>query len=355
MNTKFILEGNSYCVQDLERLKAATSLNDLHRLNFFNFLSRWFSSDPFIEVKTSGSTGIPKQIHVNKDAMRKSAHASIKYFNLKPQQSVLIALPLHYIAGIMMTVRALEANMDIYLTSPSSNPLQTINQKFDFAPFTPMQMSIMLEEGMKNKLEQIETILLGGSSISDALSKKIQSLKCKIFSSYGMTETLSHIALRRINGKLREETYHPLPGVHISYSKNKTLAIETPWTKEQLITTDLITIHQDGSFTFIGRDDATINSGGIKLHPEELEAILAPLISCPFALSSIEDKILGEALILVTEQNINFKEFLLKASLKLNKYQLPKKHFTLNIPLTTTGKIARKELKQKLNRLSSLI
>ncbi len=272
-----------------------------------DFLEAWESPEPTMELQTSGSTGRPARLQASKAAMRASAEMSCRAFGLQAGDKALLCLPLRYIAGKMMVVRALVARLRLVVVEPCGNPLAASELEgvtLDFAPLVPMQVARCLAEagacerpkrqegpgslkdlkdlkdvkglkGLKGleRLERVRTLLLGGGFIEPELEEALQGLRsCRVYASYGMTETLSHIALRRVNGPSRSECYRPLPGVTVALGTGGTLCIDAPHLGVKgLETNDLAELEADGGFRILGRRDAVINSGGIKVQAEELE------------------------------------------------------------------------------------
>jgi O-succinylbenzoic acid--CoA ligase len=298
-----------------------------------------------LTVKTSGSTGTPKNMQVSKQKMINSANLTCDFLRLRPENKALLCLPLKYIAGKMMVVRAIVAELDLIPVQPDGNPLNHFNNfSFDFAAMIPLQIYNLLNNNPK-QLQNIKNVLIGGSSIDMRLEEQLQPFTNNFYASYGMTETLSHIALRRLNGKDKSPYYNPFNSVKLSLSEDKTLIINAPLVADNILhTNDIAEIFEDGSFQILGRKDNIINSGGIKIQPEIIENILSSLINISFAITSLPDEKLGEIVVLVTEKKISkslFKD--------LPKYCQPRKIIIIDkIPITETGKIKRKELRELL-------
>lgn len=354
MKQTFLLEGKLYGADEIAPLQKQCETSEWQKRILLSFLQWWFGNEEKKNIKTSGSTGTPKEIVITKENMKRSALASIAFFNLQAGEKVLLALPLQFIGGMMMVVRAVLANMDMYPVNPSLCPLLHPMPRMDFASLTPSQMTNMLETEKKEEIEKIKTVLLGGGSINDSLKQKLYSLKTQCYSSYAMTETLSHVALQKLNGNNPQKAYYPLPEVRIASSKKGTALISTPWNEKKLVTNDLISINSDGSFHILGRTDDAITTGGVTLLPEQLENEWAPYLSVTFAAAAIPDIRWGEQLVLVTESNIDFHSFLVHAQTTVSKIHLPKSHYVLLIPKTPTGKTARKILNEQLKQKYSL-
>ncbi len=325
--------------------------------DLYNFLKEWFNDKSFIMVQTSGSTGKPKSMKANKQQMINSASITCGYLGLKRGDSALICMPLKYIAGKMMVVRAIVAEFNLIAVEPCSHPLKGIESHIDFAAMVPMQVICSLNVPQeKRTLAKISNLIIGGGAIDAELEKDIKQLSGKIYSTYGMTETLSHIALRRLNGAGSSEFYTPFPSVALSLSKDGTLVIDAPLVCDnQLVTNDIAELSPNGQFKIVGRKDNTINSGGIKIQAETVEAKLSTRINIPFAITSIPDKTLGEAVVLVIEQRDNCSHLSVPEIEKicnevLDKYERPKRIiYVKKLPLTETGKICRAELSNLKN------
>ena len=295
-----------------------------------DFINEYLNND-FIKAHTSGSTGTPKEIILPKKAMQQSARLTGKFLDLKKGDFALLCLPVQYIAGKMMIVRAIELGLKLICIEPKS--IVKINQKVDFSALTPMQAEKSLES-----LALMNKVILGGSPVSDTLENKLKNIDSTFYETYGMTETITHIALRKLNS---ETCFTTLDEVNISLEDRNCLKIKTPYFKEEIITNDVVEILQDNQFRWLGRVDNIINSGGIKINPEEIENILKPYIDSAFVVLGKKDKLLGEKLILVIEgkeKPLNFPKNILP------KNKTPKEiYFIIQFPRTQSGKIKRKE------------
>lgn len=314
------------------------------RAELADFLEAWFDDSPTLTLRTSGSTGAPKDICVRKEAMRASARLSCSLFGLTRRSSALLCLPLRYIAGQMMVVRALVSGLVLRLESPSSTPLQNLVGPVDFAPMVPMQVSRTLAQpGGRQQISLIRTLLLGGGFVPPTLEEELQSLPSRVFVSYGMTETLSHIALRRLNGEERSPDYHPLPGVHLAQAEDGALRLTVPHLGiHDMPTQDIITLREDGSFLLHGRKDAVINSGGIKIQAEDVEQALTAATGLHLVALPLPHPVLGQCLALLWEGPSSAEDALRKAGERLPRYHHPAHYIRLDaLPRTESGKIAR--------------
>ena len=294
------------------------------------FLMEWFSDTNEIIVKTSGSTGTPKKIAIPKNNMVNSAKATGEFFNLLEKTTALLCLSPKYIAGKMMLVRALVLGWDLDVVSATSSPLQN-NKKYNFTAMVPLQV----QNSLKN-LNNVKTILVGGGVMHPNLIQQVKKNTTKIFQSYGMTETITHIAVREIH-PFYNDFYTTLPNVSISKDTRGCLVIDAPKiANEIVVTNDLVDIISENKFIWLGRVDNIINSGGIKLIPEQIEQKLAKIITSEFFITKVEDAVLGEKVILFIEGKPN-KDILnkIKNSLDLSKYEKPKNTYFINTFIRT--------------------
>lgn len=345
-NKQFItIEGVSYCKDEILKEIPHFAHKSDFGMQVYLVLKEWFADSKDMLLHTSGSTGIPKPFLASKERMMQSAKLTCSFLNLKKGDTSLLCLPVSAIAGIMMLVRALVAGLNICLITPCGNPLKKVDCNLKFAAMVPLQVYNSLESSTeRNKLEKIENLIIGGGAIDNQLEIALQPFMNNIYSTYGMTETLSHIALRRINGIVASPNYVPFQSVDISLSEDGCLIINAPLVAEiQLQTNDLGEIDADGSFRVIGRKDNIINTGGTKIQIEKLEQKLRPFIQCGFAISSRPDSKFGEAIVLVVEEEFN--PTLLKDT--LSPFEIPKDIIVVDkIPLTRTGKIDRNLIKK---------
>ncbi len=305
-----------------------------------NFLSDWFDKKEFVIVQTSGSTGKPKPIKILKNQMKNSALATADFLELHEKTTALLCLSTDYIAGKMMLIRALVLGWHLDVVEAQSTILQA-DEKYDFVAMVPMQVHKSLAD-----LYKVKKLLIGGGTISKKLEKQLQNEKTAIFSSYGMTETITHIAIRKVNFiHTEKDTYYKtLPNVFICLDERGCLVIDAKKVATDLvITNDLVTIKDTSYFVWLGRIDNVINSGGIKIIPEQIEEKLTPIITADFFITSKKDAIFGEKLILLIEGNFNEKTLRkIKETTLLSKYEKPKEILFLDkFIYTKTGKINR--------------
>jgi len=317
------------------------------------FLAEWFDSSDKIKVHTSGSTGQPKTIWLDKERMRISARQTCDFLGLKPHDIALLCMPLDYIAGKMMVVRADTCRLHLVSVPPTSRPLEKFaalsekNIHFDFAAMIPMQVVFSLKENDTGRiLKSIRHLIIGGGSIDPLLEKELKGFPNAVWSTYGMTETMSHIALRRISGKDASQWYEPFSGVSVALSHDNCLMITAPAILDETITTnDIAELHPDGRrFRILGRKDNVICSGGIKIQIEEVEDRLRPFFLDGFAITKCPHPVLGECVVLLTSST-DLSHIKQQCADNLPRYWVPKEYVSVKeIPLTPSGKIARREV-----------
>ncbi|MCG1035441.1 AMP-binding protein [Polaribacter sargassicola] len=304
----------------------------------YQFLKDWFSSEEFILVQTSGSTGIPKKIKLQKKQMINSAEATGSFFDIKEKTTALLCLSVNYIAGKMMLVRALTLGWHLDVVAATSFPLEETNKKYDFSAMVPLQL-----ENSINHLYKVKKLIVGGGVVSALLRKKIQKSSCVIYATYGMTETITHIAIKQLNQiTIYPNFYKVLQNVTIYKDVRNCLVIRAPKVSNEVVfTNDIVRLVSDTEFEWLGRFDNVINSGGIKLHPEKIEEKISRVIENRFFVIGVSDKKLGEKLILIVEgvhQSIDLK------SAELSKFEVPKEiYFIDKFIETETKKIQRKK------------
>ena len=320
-----------------------------------SFIDEWNDESEYVEVKTSGSTGEPKRMMVEKRRMLNSARITCDFLGLKPGDTALLCMSTDYIAGKMMIVRSIERGLKLITVLPSGHPLdlwslarQESREKhwyIDFAAMVPMQVynSLQVTEE-KERLMAIRHLIIGGGAIDDAMEAELRTFPNAVWSTYGMTETLSHIALRRISGPEASEWYMPFPTVKLSTTDEGCLVIDAPEVcADTLITNDIVELKPDGRFRVLGRKDNVICSGGIKIQIEEVERELKPYARVPYIISKKKDEKFGEIVVLLTEGDTDEMKAICEEHLP--KYHRPKLYQHIDkIPLTETGKPARKKI-----------
>ena len=342
---RLLLEGNEYTPGDIHSLVAEGEGNHPSAIwDLYLFLNEWFNDDPVITVHTSGSTGAPKELLVRKDQMIQSARLTCEFLDLKQGETALLCMNLRYIGAMMVVVRSLIAGLNLIVRRASGHPLADVDTPLRFAAMVPLQVynTFQIPEE-KEKLKQTEILIIGGGAVDKALEEKIRNLSNAVYSTYGMTETLSHIALRRLNGAAASDRYYPFSSVELFLSSENTLMINAPLVcDDTLQTNDIARIYPDGSFTILGRKDNVINSGGIKVQAEEIEAKLHSLIMVPYVVTCIPDIKLGEAIVLLMEQTEDWDKIERALPGILPSYCCPKQIKIVDrIPQTENGKVNR--------------
>ena len=319
-----------------------------------DFISRWNDASPTVEVHTSGSTGEPKVLHVEKQRMLASARATCDFLGLKPGDSALLCMSVDYIAGKMMVVRSIERRLQLLTVPPSSHPLESRElydekaRKLDFAAMVPLQIYESLKVPVeRERLGQIRHIIIGGGPLDADLEQELRHFGNVIWHSYGMTETLSHIALRRVSGKDASPWFTPLPGISLAVNDDNCLVIDAPHLCAQVLTThDVVELEQDTQrFKVLGRIDNVINTGGVKIQIEQVEQALSPHLSRPFIITKCPDSKFGEIVVMLIQGTasdvVEAKAVCLR---HLSKYACPKRIFAVeSLPMTGTHKPARSQ------------
>lgn len=294
------LNGVFYPNQDLEKVHKMEKLSEMER-DVLEFAAMAFNNDSKISVKTSGSTGKPKDQIFRKKAFLTSARATNAFFDLGENSTALLALPMRYIAGKMMAIRAIAGQYELKTVAPTGNPFAEIDGKhISFVPITPFQASQILSQNPE-KLAQVGAVLIGGGQVSNELKTQLKEAGVRAFASFGMTETLSHFALADLGSDAEDVRYAPLKGVTLKTDRDGSLRVK--WaeiTNGWLQTNDLVKIYPDG-FEWLGRTDNLINSGGVKVIPEVVEKRISALLDVPYFIAGIPHKSLGEALTLFVE------------------------------------------------------
>lgn len=262
------------------------------------FTRAWLRGDDEFAVQTSGSTGAPKPIPLRRRQMIASARATGAALGLTAGMTALVCLPVRYIAGRMMLVRGFELGLKLVIVEPAADPLAALPEAItiDFAAFVPLQIQTLLDQALvahndscfpddtahafqyRRRLDALHAILVGGAPLTPALATQLRQLAAPVYHTYGMTETATHVALRRLNGPSASSAFVPLPGVATGVDARGCLHLRGPMTDDVVIqTNDLVELQPDGAFVWIGRWDNVINSGGVKVHVESVEAVLATL------------------------------------------------------------------------------
>ena len=344
----FQLNKASYSVGGLEKFadELVEEGQDFQR-SIGEFLLDWTSQESTVQVQTSGSTGKPKTIVLKKEHMVNSALATGEYFRLKPEQRALLCLPCTGIAGKMMLVRAMVLGLHLDMVEPSSSPLKDTDNIYDFVAMVPLQVQNSIHQ-----LDRVGQIIIGGAPVDSNLRNELSKLPVRAYETYGMTETITHIAVKKIDGK-NVNPFETLPDVSVSQDDRGCLVIDAPKISDSnIITNDVVELISKNQFHWLGRHDSIINSGGIKLIPERIEQKLSTLIEPRFFVAGLPDNRLGKKLVLVMECGPMDEEGLLKTIKALegiSKYEVPKQvYFVRSFVETSTRKVDRKKTLEQI-------
>lgn len=351
------LNGRIYSAQDLSTFleTAKNPQESAFYQEIVDFLRDWFDEASTVWVQTSGSTGEPKPLEVAKAHMRNSAKLTCSYFGLRANDSALLCMSVKYIAGKMMLVRAITCQLSLWVVPPTSHPLKEFNQSLRFAAMVPMQIACSMQDTLeRSRLEKVEFLLIGGGAIQQSVEEQLALFPHGVYASYGMTETVSHIAMRQLNGSARTQYYTPLDKVSLSQSPEGALVIWAPQVCSQKLTTnDVAEFDDQGRFKILGRLDNVINSGGVKLQAEKIEEKLQNLIPVPYVITSVSHLLLGQAVVLlIASKSHDISKLKNEMESRLTAYERPKHIFLVEqLPLTQTQKIRRSACKELATEL----
>lgn len=326
------------------------------------FCRSWLRGENMFSLHTSGSTGTPKAITVTRGQMEASAKMTGRFFGFSSGKPLFMALAPEYIAGKMLLTRAMVHGLSVHIITPYSTPFSSLEktQHYLTTSLVPYQVQAMLEtDEYISRFHQFEHILIGGGPISPALEKTInKKLSVPVWHTYGMTETLSHVAVRLVNTAQAHPYYQPLPGIQLKKEDDHCLSIKGEVTRDKwLKTNDVVQLNNDHTFSWKGRKDNTINSGGIKVQAEEIEKIIQPLMSelLPddgfFMITGAPHPQLGEEVVLVVSSPTDQHMLLEQLKRLLPQYHCPRRVIYLaSFPLTASGKIRRNDVKAQIYR-----
>jgi O-succinylbenzoic acid--CoA ligase len=361
-----VLNGTTYPLGRLAEVCQHTALSRYER-QVLRFAHQWLSGQETFTVETSGSTGTPKAIPLSRAQMLASARLTGQALGLQPGDQALVCVSVEYIAGMMMLVRGFELGLPLTIVDPVSRPLAQFSPdtRFAFTAMVPLQLQETLDGAPHEQeiLNRMKGILIGGAAVSRILEERLQQLTAPFYHTYGMTETVSHIALRRLNGQPRSARFVPFAGVQLGQDGRGCLTITGVLTGgATLPTNDLVELHPEGTFRWLGRIDNVINSGGIKVHIEVVEAALETWLMHydhgayarrRFFVGSLPDARLGQTVVAVFEGAPFGGGTALSADLTaairstlqhaLTPYEIPRQwHFIPQFCETPTGKIDRR-------------
>ncbi len=333
IHTDFTLNGSTFASESALLVYSKTISKEV-----YSFLTDWFNDNNFIEVKTSGSTGNPKAIQLKKEHMYNSALTTGIFFNLPKKTTALHCLPINFIAGKMMLVRALVLGWHLDIVNPTSNPLDGNTKHYDFCAMIPLQVQNSAVE-----LHRIKKLIIGGAAISNRLLDKLKSIEIDAYETYGMTETITHIAVKQLN---TEKYFEVLPNVKISLDNRGCLLIDAPKISEdKIVTNDLVNIIGTTHFEWLGRFDTIINSGGVKIIPEVVEQKLISILPFKFFIAGFPDEKLGQKVVLICEgKPKDLASY--KIEQYLSRFENPKATFFIEKFIETQNK--------KLSRIETL-
>ncbi len=348
-------------LEDLLAGKFQLSHHSLYELKVISLIEHWVKGKESFLISTSGSTGKPKPIQLHRNDLIDSAERTIDFFRLDENDTGLICLDINQIAGMMMLIRALVAEMDVIIQEPNSNPFSQIENEYypTFTALVPMQLDECLAEYEKapEKFRNLRAVIVGGAPVSHGLALNCQKCSFPIYQTFGMTETISHIAVKLINGVNPTDIYHLLPGWNIKTDNDSRLMVNSSTNSKWIHTNDIVKLVNDRSFQWLGRSDNVINSGGVKIHPEVLESEIQKTlhensIDRRFFVAGMSDDKLGERMILVLEGPEIEQKMLNIFKKSLPRYTAPKEILWCDQFLETdSGKIRRQAtLDRHLNR-----
>ncbi len=347
-STILIIEDNRYELSNLPVVGNIETFSD----RIIQFCKQWIDGKTSFDIQTSGSTGKPKTIKLERSSMIASAMATAQAVNLKAGQTSLVCLDANYIAGMMMLVRSLEVGMDIIAVEPCANPFEKLESKDEihFTALVPYQVKAIHDSPQKEYFDRLDTILIGGAPLDEQTKLQLQGFSCQFYETYGMTETISHIALKKINGKSKSDYFEILPSITIRQDERACLCIKAPYLKDEIITNDVVELKSLQEFIWLGRFDNVINSGGVKIFPEstekKIENIFLQLnLKNMFFIAGLPDDRLGQSVTLIVEGSLALdQQDLLEIKLKkdLSKFEIPRSVKTVQkFVRTETTKINR--------------
>ena len=333
IHPQFKLNGVSHTMASLleeaqqMRMSPAEYLRDLGQL-----IIAWFDEKTYVVQHTSGTTGPPKEIQLSKAAMCVSAEATVTFFNVTAGSKALLCMSTQFIGGKLMFIRALLFGWELDVCKPTARPLADNPTHYAFVAMVPMQV-----ENSLNELDQVDTLIIGGAKVSPVLAQKLQEKRTKVYETYGMTETITHIAAKKVGTPY----FEILPHAQIQTDERGCLVIEVPAINPQpIVTNDLVQLMDDKHFEWLGRFDNVINSGGVKLFPEQIEEKLAAKIKERFFIGGKADDYFGTIVVLVIEsQPYTLAEDVFDG---LTKYERPKEiQFVAQFIETESGNVMR--------------
>ncbi|MDM1502495.1 AMP-binding protein [Myroides marinus] len=335
IHPSFELNGVSYSVEELVAVAHDWSTGkEEYLVDLGTLILQWFNTNDYVSLTTSGTTGPPKIIQLKKEAMLYSAKATGAFFDVQTGSNALLCMSTKFVGGKLMFIRALILGWKLDVMAPTARPLADNSKVYDFVAMVPMQVENSLVE-----LVNVKKLIIGGAKVNKSLVEKLQLLDTLVYETYGMTETITHIAAKLVG----TDIFSVLPHANVSQDDRGCLVISAPTVNPDLVVTnDLVEVISDKEFKWLGRVDNVVNSGGVKLFPEQIEEKLSKRIPYRFFVSSKEDEYLGNKLVLVIENTpYQLPEDLFE---DLGKYEKPKEvQFVQKFVETETGKIIRRK------------
>jgi len=332
----------------------------------FSFIKEWLSGQENFQLTTSGSTGEPRSISIQRAQMIASALRTSEKINLQRDFTALVCIDTKYIGGKMMLVRCLTLGMRIMAVDPVANPLIKIpvDKCVQFTAFVPYQVSSVLESKHPHLLNNLDKVLIGGAPLNENTAAQLMRYQCEFYETYGMTETISHIALRLVNTKMKQPYFEVLPGVNVSRDDRGCLVVTADYLTGPVTTNDIVDIVAPGKFVWLGRWDRVINSGGVKVMAEKLEQVIETAfhkhnLSNRFFIAALPDEKLGNRIVLVLE-GVQISSELLNAALAslksaVSAYEFPKEVYSIpEFIQTETQKVDRIKTLKGITLHSSL-
>jgi len=353
------INGKTISIEDI-RQDNVVAADDFER-HTFSFMRAWLNGQQHFEIHTSGSTGTPKAIVLTRDQMTVSAQVTATALALEGGLSALVCLDTRYIAGQMMIVRCLVTGMQLFAVTPTVNPVQSLPHDvcIDFTALVPYQLYGILASPARERFNTLKTVIIGGASLHPRTLDALRPFRCRFYATYGMTETISHIALQALNGKNASPYFDVLPGVKVGQDDRQCLTIEAPHLPQKVITNDIVKL--DGQrFQWLGRWDNIINSGGVKIIPEKVEAAIVEVfqrlaIEYDFFIAGLPDEKLGEKVFLVIQGLAFDNEMQVRLSQALreylSRYEIPREVVVLkSFVFTENGKLNRYYTLQNIDK-----
>jgi O-succinylbenzoic acid--CoA ligase len=360
-----LLNGREFRYADIKQYPADSPVDlNGYEAKVLDFCRQWLNGALEFGLQTSGSTGEPQRIQLRRQQLAASARRTGDYFDLGPGDRMLVCLNCEYVGGLMMLVRGLELNLHLTIVEPHADPLALVPDEaaFDFASFVPLQLRTLLENGHAARLNKMKAILVGGAVVESGLERAVESLTVPVYHTYGMTETASHIALRRLNGPEVKPHYKVLPGIHVDQDERGCLTVRADVTNDQLIVTNdqVRLLLEEHAFEWLGRADFVINSGGVKVQAEKVELVLEValaelgLTSRRAFVAARPDERLGEQVTAFLEGEAlsggQSEQLMTLLAERLGRYERPRELiYVPQFKTTASGKLDRRGTVKTLN------